>query len=134
MRVIEPRQRIRPFVTPRTHARVRHDWATWHEDHVHEALRVMSRRLPDQNELPYHDRSKFDSARIIQEAIERSYEHPAVLAKNGNHVVVFDLGYIVGFDKRANRETSAVTVVILPNGEVITAHPGTPWSSDQSRA
>jgi hypothetical protein len=128
MRVIEPRQRIRPFVTPRTHARLRHDWATWHEDHVHEALRPRSKRLP------YEDRSKFDSARIIQDAIERSCEHPAVLAKNGNHVVVFDLGYIVGFDKRANRQTSAVTVVILPNGEVITAHPGTPWSSDQSRA
>ncbi len=128
MQVIEPKSRPRPFSSARTHARLRHDYATWHGDHVNEALRATT------NRLPFADRSTFDSATIIGEAVSRSYEHPAILARNGNHVVTFDLGYQVGFDAFAKRRTSAVTVVIKPSGEVVTVHPGTAWSKDQSEA
>lgn len=126
MTVIEPKKRRQPYSTARTHARLRHDYATWHDDHQEEALDA------ETVALPFADRSKFDSSQIIAEAIVRSYEHPAIVARNGNHVVTFDMGYLVGFDARAQRRTSGVTVVIKPSGEVITVHPGTSWSKDQT--
>jgi hypothetical protein len=128
MQVVFSHARPRPYQSPRTHARLKHDYATWHEDHVQQVLRKTSPRLP------FQDGSKFDTAIIIDEAITRSYEFPALVAANGNHVVTFDMGYEIGFDARANRRTSAVTVVLTDRGEVITAHPGTSWSTDQSEA
>jgi hypothetical protein len=82
--------------------------------------------------LPYEDRSKFDSNEIIQEAIAKSAEHYATVGdgSNTNRIVVFDMGYEVGFDARAKRRTASVTVVMTDLGEVITVHPGTPWSKD----
>lgn len=126
MRIIEPKFRPRPFQSARTHARLRHDYATWHPDHMQKALSDQS------NRLPFTDRSKFDSAKIIDDAIKLSYEYPAQVARNGNHVVAFDMGFEVGFDARARRRTSAVTVILTPIGEVITVHPGTPWSKDET--
>lgn len=126
MIVIEPKHRPRPYLTSKTHARLRHDYATWHPDHAAQADRSSSRKLP------FFDKSKFDSAVFINEAITRSYEYPALVAQNGNHVVAFDFGHFIGWDANAKRRTSAVTVVIRPTGEVITAPPGTPWSKDQT--
>lgn len=121
MRVVLPNQRPRPFKGPRTHARLRHDHATWHNDHVAAALRA------SKHELPFDDRSKFDSARLIDEAIERSMDHPAhVMPGSPNYVICFDMGYEVGFDARANRRTTVVTVVLSPTGEVLTVYPGKP--------
>jgi len=128
MRVVDPQARPRPFIGRRTHARLRHDYATWHEDHRNDALAASTKLLP------FEDRSKFDSFQIIKEAIDRSVEYSAIIedGKNRNFVVVFDMGYEVGFDARAKRRTSSVTVVLSPVGEVITVHPGTPWSRDWS--
>lgn len=128
MNIIDPGFRRRPFVTQRTHARLRHDHATWHPDHVAGALRAVQKK--DLGRIPFSDRSKFDSASIIEEAVQRSYDHSAQVAANGNHVVVFDMGYEVGFDERAKRRTSGVTVVLRPTGEVVTVHPGMPWSGE----
>jgi hypothetical protein len=126
MNLILPANRPKPFINPRTHARLKHDYATWHPDHRDKALTTTDR------ELPFSSSSKFDSSEIMTEAIGRSHEHPALLAKNGNHVVTFDMGYDVGFCARSKRRTSAVTVVLTPTGIVITAHPGTSWAKDQS--
>lgn len=128
MQIIEPKYRPRPFLTARTHARLCHDYATWHEAHRREALRATGAKLP------YENKSKFDSSSIISDAISKSHEHPALRAGNGNHVITFDMGHQVGFDAVAKRRTSSVTVVVSPRGEVITAHPGTPWSKDQTEA
>lgn len=128
MKIIEAKSRKRPFKTQKTHARLRHDYAVWHSDHLHHVNAMTSHKLPFEN------KSKFDSAKIIDVAIDRSINYPAIEGKNGNHVVTFDMGYLTGFDAKANRRTSAVTVVLKPSGEVITAHPGTSWSSDQSEA
>lgn len=128
MIVIPPKSRPRPYLTPLTHARLKHDYATWHPEHVEQTERYQGRTLP------FVRKSKFDSAQFISEAVVRSYDHNATLAKNGNHVIVFDFGHTVGWDEIAKRQTSSVTVVVRPTGEVITAHPGTPWSKDQSES
>jgi hypothetical protein len=131
MKFIEPEMRRPPWVSEKTHARLRHDHALWHPEHVARAMKA-AERGSHRNAIPYADRSKFDSATIIEEAIPRSFNHAAEAARNGNHVVVFDMGYEVGFDERAKRRTSAVTVVLRESGEVITVHPGTPWARDQN--
>lgn len=133
MVVLNPSHRRQPFQSERTHARLRHDHALWHPDHVAEAMKAVERNS-HRHAIPYSNRSKFDSAAIIDEAIERSYEHIAQVTKNGNHVVVFDMGYEVGFDEKGKRRTSSVTVILRESGEVITVHPGTPWSRDQDEA
>lgn len=133
MKFVDASRRRKPFLTEKSHARLRHDHAFWHPDHVAKALKSFEKGSHE-NAIPYSDRSKFDSATIIEEAIARSTNYPAEESKNGNHVIVFDMGYEVGFDERARRRTSAVTVVVKQTGEVITVHPGTPWSKDQSEA
>lgn len=133
MEIISPGKRRAPCITERTHARLRHDHALWHPDYVSEALSAREKKRP-KNSIPFSDRSKFDTAAIIPEAIDRSYEYPAQLARNGNHIVVFDMGYEVGFDERAKRRTSAVTVILRASGEVITVHPGTPWARDHNES
>ena len=121
MRIVLPTHRPRPFKGARTHARLRHDHATWHDEHIAAALKASER------ELPFEDRSKFDSFRTIDEAIQRSTEHPAqVMPASPNFVICFDMGYEVGFDARANRRTSVVTVVLTSAGEVLTVYPGKP--------
>jgi hypothetical protein len=136
MIIVEPCHRSRPFQSVKTHARLKHDYATWHPDHVDKTLSTSSYKLPymGNNKTGKSASSKFDSAKIIEEAISKSYEHVAQVARNGNHVVVFDMGYQVGFDEVAKRRVSVVTVVLKRSGEVITAHPGTPWSRDQNEA
>jgi hypothetical protein len=120
--------------------RLKHDYAVWHEDRDKAALAATGNRLPfsrrwdKKNPAPENERigSKFDSAKIIEDAIAKSDEFPAV-ASRGNYVVTFDMGYEVGFDEVAERRTSTVTVVLsheVPKDEwiVVTAYPGSPYS------
>lgn len=72
------------------HSRIRHDHATWHPDH----LELIERK--NSTKLPYADRSKFDSTKIIEDAISKSNLHHAYVGKHGNFVVVFDIGYQAG--------------------------------------
>lgn len=124
--MVPPGARKRAFMTENTHARIRHDYASWHPDHLDEILKYTNKKNP--LEIPYGNKSKFDSAQIIPDAVEESNEHVAEVGKNGNFVIVFDMGYVVGFDAVGKRSTSCVTVVTKQSGEVITVHPGTPWS------
>jgi hypothetical protein len=120
VRVVDPKSRAPAFVGPRTHARLRHDYATWHPAHVSASLGSSVENLP------FEDRSKFDSFHVVDDAITRSGQHPPQVrdGSNQNFVITFDMGYEVGYDARARRRTSAVTVVVSSIGEVITAHPG----------
>jgi hypothetical protein len=129
MQYIEPRDRKPPFKTAQTHARLCHDYAVWHPAHLKQVLAKTSPRLPFEH--PRDRKSRFDSATIIDDAIAKSIEHIALVANNGYHIVVFDMGHQVGFDEVAGRSTSTVTVVLKPSGEVVTAHPGNAWIKDQ---
>ncbi|MEW8683440.1 MAG: hypothetical protein AB2536_16190 [Candidatus Thiodiazotropha endolucinida] len=135
MEVIDPKKRQKPFKSAKTHARLSHDYAFWHHDHLKKTIRSPGNMLPgfqwSKSGSSILEKSKFDSAKIIDDVIRKSYLYPAVRAKNGNYVITFDMGHFVGFDGIAKRRTTAVTVVTKPSGEVITAHPGTPWSKDQ---
>jgi hypothetical protein len=126
MRVFFPNERPKPFITSRTHARLHHDYASWHEDH---RSRALASPKPD---LRYENKSKFDTYLIIEDAIKASELHPAQVSdgSNKNFVIAFDMGYDVGYDAQARRKTSSVTVILSSLGEVITVHPGTPWSRD----
>ncbi|MCG7904716.1 MAG: hypothetical protein JAY60_20115 [Candidatus Thiodiazotropha weberae] len=136
MEVIDPKKRPKPFKSAKTHARLRHDYAFWHQDHLKKTVRNPGNMLPgfqrNKSGSGILEKSKFDSAEIIDDVIRKSYLHPAVRARNGNYVITFDMGHLVGFDGIAKRRTTAVTVVTKASGEVITVHPGTPWSKDQN--
>ncbi len=112
-----------PFLSQSSHARLRHDWALWHPDHVDEVLRKQSVKLP------FVHKSKFHSFAIAEEAIDQSAKYPALKADNGYLITTFDMGYQTGIDFRSNEPVSAVTVVTRPNGEVVTAYPGTSWKN-----
>jgi hypothetical protein len=72
----------------------------------------------------------------VEDAIRKSVEFPAQVEDgfNSNFVVVFDMGYEVGYDARGQRRTSTVTVVLNQVGEVITVFPGSPWSGGWQKA
>lgn len=120
IRVVDPKQKPRPFVSADSHARLRHDHALWHPDHVDKVLRKTSPKIP------FLDKSKFDSYTIALDAITKSANYPATLENNGLLVTTFDLGYVTGFDARRNSRVSSATVVTKTTGEVVTAYPGIP--------
>lgn len=126
MKIVDSKDKKIPFKSAKTHARLKHDYATWHEEHEDQIMRKTSLKLPFQN------KSKFDSFEVFRDVLKESRKYPAIVAKNGNQVTVFDIGYIAGYDARSKRQTSTVTLVTTPDGEVITAYPGTPWASDRS--
>lgn len=128
MIVVDPKNKPVPFLTEGSHAALRHDHATWHPDHLDQAL-AATRPVAKGEPLPFAGRSKFDSRAILNEVVTRSQAQPGVRALNGYIVTTFDLGYVTGWDARAGRKTTSATVVTKVSGEVITAHPGTPWSS-----
>lgn len=115
---VPPKSRRQAYVTDKTHARIKHDYATWHPDHLDKIERKTS------NKIPYSNKSKFDSAKIIPEAIKKSDKYSALVGNNRNFVIIFDMGYKVGYDSIAERDTSCVTVVTKQTGEVITVYPG----------
>lgn len=122
MKVVDSKNKPVPYLTAKMHARLKHDYASWHPDHVSKVLKNKSPKLL------YQDKSKFDSFSIFHDALQESKKHAAMISENGNHVTVFDMGYLTGYDARARRQTSTVTLVTKANGEVITAYPGTPWA------
>ncbi len=120
IRLVEPKQKPRPFLSADSHVRLRHDYALWHPDHVDKVLQKTSPKIP------FSDKSKFDSYTIALDAITKSANYPATLENNGLLVTTFDLGHLTGFDARRNTRVSSATVVMKATGEVVTAYPGIP--------
>ena len=120
IRVVDPKQKPRPFVSANSHTRLRHDYALWHPDHVDKVLQKTS------SKIPFSKKSKFDSYTIALDVIAKSAEYPATLEDNGLLVTTFDVGYITGFDAKRNYRVSSATVVTKVTGEVVTAYPGIP--------
>jgi hypothetical protein len=120
IRVVDPKQKPRPFVSANSHVRLRHDYALWHPDHVDKVLQKTSPKIP------FSTKSKFDSYTIALDVIAKSAEYPAILEDNGLFVTMFDVGYITGFDAKRNSIVSSATVVTKRTGEVVTAYPGIP--------
>ena len=75
------------------HVRIRHDHATWHENHVDMVIAMKN------NKLPFERKSRFSSYETAHEAIDESANYPAAVSRdNGNLVTTFDMGYDVGYD------------------------------------
>ena len=54
MKVVDSKNKPVPYLTAKTHARLKHDYASWHPDHVSKVLKKKSPKLL------YQDKSKFD--------------------------------------------------------------------------
>ena len=142
MQIIEVEDRKKPFVTDETHARLKHDYAYWPQDPKHKKQCDLYLKASKKGRLPYQDnqKSKFNSAVIIDEAILKSYKHPGIVSKikkknrtEVRHVISFDMGYEVGYDVAKGRNTSCVTVVTKENGEVVTVYPGMPGTKEYKK-
>ena len=62
----------------------------------------------------------------LQVLIKLSSQKPMVKQANGNFARTFDVGRAIGFDRNIQKQTSIMTVITRPNGELVTAFPGTP--------
>ena len=112
--------RPRPHRSPRLHARQRHSGAPWHPDYAEETV-----SLPGQK-LPYSNKSEFFTSSIIDDAIAKSDEFPAIVGPKGNLLVIVNFGHEIGYDSLRRRNTELATVVIDQTGELITVFPGRP--------
>jgi hypothetical protein len=131
MKIINPEQKIKPFLNKDSHSRLRHTYALWHPE-VKEQRKKEEKRLEKNglgNRIPFENspkKSRFDSYSIALEAIEKSYNYPAVVNQRGYLETTFSLGYEVGYDERRDCRTKTVTIVTTIDGNVITAFPGLP--------
>ncbi|HZW19940.1 hypothetical protein [Noviherbaspirillum sp.] len=137
--ILMPKDRPRPKITNRTHARLRHTYNMWHDDLkeqlAEEEAVAQKKYKAKENQILFDDnlniedprgkskytqgrKSKFDSDTFIRQAVDESYKHPAIAKpgkeKSHSHSITFDFGCEVGFDARHNRRTSTVTVVVHP--------------------
>ena len=115
---VAPGARPKAYLTKNTHSSIRHDYATWHPNHLDAIESKQSKKIP------YANKSKFDSSKIIDDAIEKSNLYHAFVAENGYFVVIFDIGYQAGYCSKSMQSTSCVTVITKQTGEVVTAYPG----------
>lgn len=46
--------------------------------------------------------------------------------RNGNFARIIDAGRIIGIDRTTGQATSIYTVIVKPNGNLVTAFPGMP--------
>ena len=120
--VLLPGAKARPkaYKSPRLHARQRHSGAPWHPDYVEETEALPGKKLP------YVNKSEFFSASLIEEAIAKEPDFPAIVGPQGNLIVVINLGHEVGYDAVRRRNTDLATVVLAQTGELITVFPGRP--------
>jgi hypothetical protein len=126
MKTINPKEKIKPFLNDKSHARLRHDYALWHPEIVEKTINIKDSKNRIPYEGPSAKRSRFDSYSIALEAIEKSVNYPSVVNKDGYLETTFSLEYEVGYDVIKECRTKTVTVVTKIDGSVITAFPGLP--------
>jgi hypothetical protein len=134
------RMKTRPKLTGTSHATI-HGFSTWldKEDDAgtggHRKAREAAERkaakkaLKDGRRgltLPFGGKSQFYVNALIAEVVEECYQRRGVVAGNGRIVITFELDHVAGHDAVIGYDTRQVTVVVEPDGEVITAFPGFP--------
>lgn len=121
--VLVPGDKLRPplLTSCLLHARQGHNGAPWHEDYRDETDRQYKKRLPFEN------KSRFDSVTLMTDAIELARDAVAVVADNGNLVMIVNFGFVAGYDAVNKRRTDIAAVVQDPiTGEVVSVYPGRP--------
>lgn len=72
-------------------------------------------------------KSKFTGRVNLKELIRQGTSIPRMPQKEtGNYFRTFDAGKIVGFDRSTGYNTSIVTIITTPNGDLVTMFPGVP--------
>ncbi|HLP68036.1 MAG TPA: hypothetical protein VK181_11010, partial [Rhizobium sp.] len=71
-------------------------------------------------------KSKFNEAEDLTSLINSGVQQRMVRQANGNFSRTWDVGRPIGFDRVTGQQTSVMTVVTRPSGELITAFPGRP--------
>jgi hypothetical protein len=71
-------------------------------------------------------KSKFNANEHITGLIRSATQHPMVRQPNGNFSRTFDVFRNIGVDRVTGQQTSIMTVITKPNGNLVTAFPGAP--------
>ncbi|TPM12572.1 RHS repeat-associated core domain-containing protein [Mesorhizobium sp. B2-3-5] len=74
----------------------------------------------------YAGKSKFNSGENVESLIDLATQQKAVVQPNGNSVRTFDVNRDIGIDRATGQQTSIMSVVTNPKGELVTAFPGRP--------
>ena len=71
-------------------------------------------------------KSKFNSAENVVDLIKSAEQQPMVKQPNGRFARTFDVGRNIGIDRNTGNQTSIMTVIVEPDGTLVTAFPGAP--------
>ncbi|GAA4349200.1 hypothetical protein GCM10023165_35770 [Variovorax defluvii] len=74
----------------------------------------------------FADKSKFNEAENLSTLISSGTHQQMVQQANGNFARTWDAGRSIGIDRVTGQQTSVMTVITRPNGELVTAFPGRP--------
>jgi len=71
-------------------------------------------------------KSKFNEGENLSVLINSGTQQRMVQQANGNFARIWDAGRSIGIDRVSGQQTSIMTVITRPNGELVTAFPGRP--------
>lgn len=74
----------------------------------------------------FSGKSVFNKNEDIPDLIQKASQQPIKKQPNGNWQRTVDIGRLIGFDRTKNAQTSIITVITKPNGDLVTAFPGEP--------
>jgi RHS repeat-associated protein len=71
-------------------------------------------------------KSKFNEGENLSALINSGTQQQMAKQANGNLARTWDAGRLIGIDRVTGRQTSVMTVITRPNGDLVTAFPGRP--------
>jgi len=74
----------------------------------------------------FSGKSKFNEGENIPALINSGTQQRMTQQDNGNFARTWDTGRSIGIDNASGKQTSVMTVITRPNGELVTAFPGSP--------
>ncbi len=86
---------------------------------------VVDRHVPG-GPPKWSDKSKFNTNEDPVALIRATTQQPMILQTNGNYARVVDLKRPIGLDKNTGQQSTMITVITKPDGELVTAFPGNP--------
>jgi hypothetical protein len=78
------------------------------------------------NIAKFAGKSKFNQGEDLTVLINSGTQQRMVKQANGNYARTWDVGREIGFDRVTGQKTTVMTVIVRPNGELVTAFPGLP--------